>query len=358
MTSGDPRAEFWNLHCGVPAFIGAQNRLNVVGHVHNAGNLERMTWSLNGASPYPAFVQDESMSARRLARPGDFNIDAIARSRLRERNRLMLTLHTRDGRALSQEMDFGVRTTAPARDESAKPRVFLDLDGVSYPEEVGQVVDGRWRVGTAPDGRRCLEIAPGDNGLDRVILFGKDSWTSGYTVRATLRVTRWIRKPCSVGVLFHWNPHLQGDGTSLPSSWSTGLGYFYSNCRGLRVRVGVDVHTDAAGIKHGDNVLAEAPLSRGWAAIDRWTSALARYSGRRLRPRARFVQLRPGVDYVFELAVEPSRYALTVRRAGAHRPPAQVVVPDPPLLLEGGAVGLIAHRCGVQVFNFEVKPLG
>jgi hypothetical protein len=208
-------------------------------------------------------------------------------------------------------------------------------------------VDGRWRVGGDDTGNRWLEIAEDDAGLDRVVLFGRDDLSAGYTIRARVLVTSWVGKPHNVGLLFKWNPHLQGDGTSLPSQWSTALGYFYSKCPGVRIRYGVDVHLDDNGRKVGDYVLAEARLSRWRALVGR--------TFRRIRGSKIYSQLAPGVPYCFELRVGKAVHTLTVWKCGRRKPSPQVVVNNPHPYLESGAAGVIAHRCGVRVYEFEVE---
>src|SRR5690606_18388724 len=108
--------------------------------------------------------------------------------------------------------------------------------GCTSAEEVGQVVEGPWRVATDPSGRRCLEVAPDGAGYDRIILFGSKGWTSGYEVLARIRPTRILGRH-NLGLVYRWNPHEQGDGRRLPTTWSAGLALYRSyRPSGLKLR--------------------------------------------------------------------------------------------------------------------------
>ncbi|MGI9534500.1 MAG: hypothetical protein ACR2NW_06085, partial [Thermodesulfobacteriota bacterium] len=178
---------------------------------------------------------------------------------------------------------------------------------------------------------------------------------------ARLSVTSWTHITHNVGLLFKWNPHLQGDGTNLPIQWSTGLGYYYSLSKGLRIRFGKDVHVDQKGNKQGDYILREKPLS------------YSRYFKGKLIKFSRFVmknekkslffgrnpfsQITPGIQYYFKLKVHPERYSLTVWEDGTVEPSPQLVVNEPIEVLPQGSVGIIAYNCGVRIYEFNVNPM-
>jgi len=342
-TSGTaPPIELFNVADGVPVYMGAQRIVNIVGHLHEPDSIESLAYSLNGGPERPVFFKVAGAVAQRLLHSGDFNIDTIGREQLRPDNTLVVTASLRDGGREERVWRF------PAAAGDSPPDYRLALHDVEHPQQVAQVVDGRWRVSGDATGDRWLEIAEEDAGLDRVILFGRDDLGTGYTIRARLMVTSWVGNLHNIGLLFKWNPHLQGDGTHLPSQWSTGLGYYYSHCPGLRIRYGVDVHTNAEGRKMGDHVLAEAPLSH-------WRYWARRLGRRFVGDRPGFEQVVPGVPYYFELRIEEGVHALTVWKAGRPKPRPRVVVNNPPQLLDQGAAGIIAHRCGVRVFDFAVE---
>ena len=338
----ETRIELFNVADGVSIYTGAQRIVNIVGHLRDPDSVESLGYSLNGGPERPVFFKFADATAQRLPRSGDFNIDTIGREQLRVDNTLVVTASLRDGSREERVWRF------PAAAGDSPPDYRLALHDVEHPQQVSQVVDGRWRVAGDATGDRWLEIAEEDSGLDRIILFGRDDLGTGYTIRARLMITSWVGTPHNIGLLFKWNPHLQGDGTHLPSQWSTGLGYYYSRCPGLRIRYGVDVHMNAEGQKMGDYVLAEAPLSH-------WRYWVGRI-GRRFRGRwTGLDQVLPGVPYYFELRIEEGVHALTVWKAGRPKPRPRVVVDSPPQLLDRGAAGIIAHRCGVRVFDFAVE---
>ncbi|MGH7414243.1 MAG: hypothetical protein ACREKJ_08585 [Candidatus Rokuibacteriota bacterium] len=338
------RLEVWNLTPGVTARVGAQAVFNVLGRVKAPGRTEHLWYRLNESPERKVFFNRGPRNAGRLERPGDFNIDTIDPGELKPWNWLRLGILDEAARE-EQEYEIGFPCS---RLEDGAPRLRLDLEGIAHPQEVGQVVDGKWRVSRDERGRRCLEIRREDAGLDRIIVFGREDWTSSYEVTARLRVTAWTGVLHNVGLLFKWNAHLPGDGTWLPTQWSTGLAYYYSDCPGLRVRFGVDVHEDARGRKVGDYILKEAPLS-SWR---RWLATGAR----RVAPSSPwFPQVVAGRDYWFNARIRPDEYTLTVWKDGGRRPSPQVVVEAPTDRLPRGAVGLIAHRCGVRMYEFEVS---
>lgn len=336
--------ELWNIHHGQTVYVGAQRIVNVLGRLSHPSSVTALNYSLNDDPPVPVVFKQPLADINRLARDGDFNIDTINRQQLRPINRLVMTAHLKDGRSSSKSVDFQVKG-APCY----MSPFSLNLNQVVFPEEVGQLVDGHWKIATGEDGERCLEIERQDEGLDRIILFGPDQLCSGYRIKARLCVDQWLGPPHSVGLLFHWQPHLQGDGTILPSQWSTGLGYYYSHCPGLRIRVGVDVHYNAQGVKEGDHVLREAILSRWRHRSNALRQCVFGNDGV-------VSQVVLGRQYWFHMEFKNDLYALTVWPVHRAQPRPQVVVDNPPTLLEKGAVGIIAHRCAVRVFEFAIEP--
>jgi hypothetical protein len=216
---------------------------------------------------------------------------------------------------------------------------------------VGQVVEGPWRVGVDERRRRCLEIAPEDAGYDRIILFGREDWTTGYEVHARLAITRIIAHH-NIGLVFQWNPHERGDGSWLPKKWSSGLAYYcsYGEHPGIRIRFGVQAHYDETGKIRGEYLLARRPLT-----------TRRRVLINKIKHRARLspwtTELRLHQDYSFRMLVHPRRFALTVWPAAGAEPPPQLVVDDPIEPLRQGAVGILAYHVGVRLYEFEVRPL-
>lgn len=338
--------EIWNLTRNGVARSGAVDIFNIVGRVKAPTEVKLLSYRLNGHRDRQIYFTRAGSGTERLRCPGDFNIDTIALSDLGPDNLLRVRM-VRDG---SEERQEDIRFRLRAFDQR-EPRFRLDLAGVGAAEEVGQVVEGPWRVGMDPRGRRCLEIAPQDAGYDRIILFGREDWTSGYEVRARLAVTR-ITGHHNVGIVFKWNPHERGDGTYLPRTWSSGLAYYtsYGDRPGIRIRFGVNVHHDASGTRHGAYLLASRPLTTRWRVL---TNKLIRKT--RLSRAA--TELRLDRDYAFRMRVERQRYALTVWQADEPEPPPQLVVDEAIDRLPHGSVGVLAYQVGVRLYEFEVSPL-
>lgn len=337
--------ELWNISADAECLAGAQSIFNVVGRVDRYATLKRLTYSLNGGADVPVAVQGVGTNSKRLARPGDFNIDTIGVEELRDTNRLRLRLHEEDGRVSEVEQDFRVRLI-----DAGPPIWSLNLRQAQMPQEAAQIVDGRWRLGIE-DGRPYLGIAQEDAGYDRVLLVGHRDWTSGYEVRARFRVDAWTRSISQgVGGAFKWNPHRRGDGSQLPEEWSSGVAWAFSESPGLTIRVGVDAAKDAGGRWRGESVIAEGSLSAGRAALSRLS--------RRLAPTVyAFPQIVPGIEYGYHLTLDRRALALTIWEVRRAQPPPQVVAPYPPELLPRGSVGWIAHHCAVRVYELSVAPL-
>lgn len=337
--------EVWNLTDGGIARSGCVDIFNIVGRVADPISIEEFSYRLNGGPERPVFFARRSDPAARLSRAGDFNIDTIALADLAPDNRISFSIKRAGGSAYGQELRF---RSAPF--ERAEPSFRLELDGARGAEQVGQVVEGPWRVGEDEQGRRCLEIEPEDAGYDRIILFGREDWTTGYEMRARLTITDIVGHH-NIGLIFKWNPHERGDGTWLPRKWSSGLGYYcsYGAHPGIRIRFGVRSHYEAGRIR-GEYLLAHRPLTTPRRVLfnrikDR--TGLARWT----------TELRQRRDYCFRMLVHPRRLALTVWLAEQAEPLPQLVVDDPIDPLGQGAVGILAYHVGVRLYEFEVRPL-
>jgi hypothetical protein len=338
--------EIWNLTDGGMARSGCVDIFNIVGRIEEPASVEEFAYQLNGGPEVPIVFARTSEPGARLSRAGDFSIDTIALADLAPANRLAFRIRRAGGADHRLKVHF---RAAPF--EEMQPRFRLDLDGVSGTEQVGQVVEGPWRVGADERGRRCLEIAPDDAGYDRIILFGREDWTTGYEVHARLAITRIVAHH-NIGLVFQWNPHERGDGTWLPKKWSSGLGYYcsYGEHPGIRIRFGVQAHYDESGRIRGEYLLAHRPLTTRRRVLFNRMKQKFRLSGKAS-------ELRLHQDYSFHLLVSPKRLALTVWPAPGAQPPPQLVVDDPVDPLGRGAVGILAYHVGVRLYKFEVRPL-
>jgi hypothetical protein len=337
--------EVWNLTDGGIARSGCVNIFNIVGRVVDPPSIEEFSYQLNDGPEVPVFFAREQEPGARLSRAGDFSIDTIALADLAPANRLCFRIKRAGGGEYRREIRF---RAAPF--EELQPQFRLDLDGVGGAEQVGQVVEGPWRVGEDERGHQCLEIAPEDAGYDRIILFGREDWATGYEVRTRLAITGIIAHH-NIGLVFQWNPHERGDGTWLPKKWSSGLAYYcsYGKHPGIRIRFGVQAHYDETGQIQGEYLLAHRPLTTG-------RQVLFNKIKHKLRLTRWTTELRLHQHYCFRMLVHPKRFALTVWPAASAEPPPQLVVDDPIDPLRHGAVGILAYHVGVRLYEFEVRP--
>jgi hypothetical protein len=339
------RIQFWNLNEGTPCFAGAQPIFNVLGNISAPETVERLTYSLNGGPMNPVFFNSSNKSLPRLTYKGDFNIDTIRREQLQENNRLIVEAHFHNGQRVKNIVNF------PAFFSQKKNAGFkLDLRNARYPQEIAQIVDGNWRIAKDENGERCIEITREAAGYDRIILFTDGDLDENYRIHCRMCVGSWLKSMQTAGLVFKWNPHLQGDGTCLPTQWTTGLGYFYSGCSGLRLRYGVDVHFNSKGEKLGDYVLADARLSS-------WRFFLSRIAKNTSNIESAFSQMTLGKQYHFCLELTKDIYSLTVWRTGCKKPSPQVTVRNPPPLIRRGAAGIIGYFCTMRIYEFEVESV-
>lgn len=341
--------QIWNLTPNIYAVAGSQRIFNVVGNVNPNMGAKSFLYSLNGGQDREVYYNSIGTKLGRLQKVGDFNIDTIEVRELESNNTLEMKLMDHECVQRNHRLTFQTQYFS-----ETDPTFHLSLDGVQSPEQVGQVVDGMWEINVDKLGETCLEVRPENSGLDRIILFGHQNWTTGYQISARISVSAWTYYVNNVGLVFKWNPHLQGDGTKLPSQWSTGLGYYYSHCPGLRVRYGVDVHFDSNGVKQGDYILQEEQLSP-------WRHFAGRILNKGLYKvfsiKNLISQIRPNIHYKFRMLVNSNMHALTVWRADEKEPKPQIEIPRPVEKLQTGSVGVIALNCGVRVYEFDVNPI-
>lgn len=337
--------ELWNVAPGVVSIAGAQSIFNVVGRLRLPSTVESMSYCLNGSDAKRVVFQAGGSGAKRLVGLGDFNIDTILAEELREENRLTIRVQRHRRPLWETDVEFPVRWF-----RNDAPLLRLDLENAKEAQEVGQIVDGRWHL-THDESRPFLEIAAGDAGYDRTIIFGDRNWTDGYEVRARLCVVAWAPGISQgAGLAFKWNSHRQGDGRDLPEEWSSGVAWYFSESPGLTIRVGASARKDVSGRWLGESVLAERTLTP-------WRRGLSRWARRMWPARHLFSQIRAGRTYEFRLQVEPRRYALSMEAIGVAAAPVELEIVDPPQLIAGGSIGVIAHGCALRLYRLEIRPL-
>jgi hypothetical protein len=349
--------ELWNLVDGIASKAGAQRIFNVVGRLKNPTQIEKLYYSLNGNPEKLVFFNSSTSVAERMENLGDFNIDTIELEDLQSNNTLVFRTIDRDRNETKHQVDFPISWFT-----EKSPSFKLNLEGIEHPQQVGQILEGKWSI--SRDDRTnepFLEVSPEDAGYDKIMLFGRQDWTDGYEITARLCVTSILKDNHNCGVFFKFNPHLQGDGTCLPSQWSTGLGYYSSLSKGLRIRFGVDVHRDEQRKLHGSYILDEQVLE----PFLYWKGKIVRGIHRRLgriNPRLGEVrkpmsQLVPGKQYCWKMIVDRDRYSFTVWEYGTKEPLPQTVANKPIDRLPQGCVGIGAYQCSLRLYEFNVSPI-
>ena len=347
--------EIWNLAPGITVRVEAQPIFNVVGRLKSPDTVQEFHYSLNAAAERAVYFNRDIQRDGRLRGPGDFNIDTLMSAELQPTNILQFRIVHTDGTTSTADLTFYTLFF-----EGTAAYYRLDLSDAVVPAQVGQVVDGRWRINRDEQGEVCIELSREDAGYDRIILFGQSNWTSNYEVFARISLTSLVSLVHNTGLLFKWNLHGTGGGTSLPTTWNTGLGYYSSNSKGLRIRYGVNVSKDEEGNQIGSYVLGETELSpwRHWIWQKRYKrGGPVHENGHRLLFSLPKSQMVLGVPYHFHLVVRSDRHTLTVWQQGKHKPNTpQIVIENPTEWLAQGSVGVIAYHSAVRIYDFLVLP--
>ncbi len=171
----EPRFDIWYGDHQRFGHLGGhpQRWINVLGHVAAAGEIQTLTYRLNGGRPQPlSFAEDK----KRLARDGDFNVE-ILRSDLRDGdNRVVLEAVDRSGAVARHE----VRVDYDAGADAWPLPYTIDWSTVKRIEDVTQVTDGKWEL--TADGIRSVQRY-----YDRAFAFGDATWTD-YEVSTSITV--------------------------------------------------------------------------------------------------------------------------------------------------------------------------
>jgi hypothetical protein len=168
--AADDRIEIWH---GTEQRVGhlgkAQADFNLMGRVQDPQKLLALQYTLNDAIP----VELNFRAYRRLAADGHFNADIPIAALAPGRNTIEVEGRYADGVAR--------QTVTLERRSGARPLpVRIDWSGIADPQDVGQYVDGHWRVGE--DGLR-----PAHLGYDRLFLIGDETWQD-YQITAVVKI--------------------------------------------------------------------------------------------------------------------------------------------------------------------------
>jgi len=293
---------------------------NILGSIDYADRIGSFTYSLNGGAEWGVSLGQDD---RRLARPGDFNIELARRELLPGINNVRLRLIDLNGR----ESIETVRVLC--RDEGKWPLPYrVKWSEAKNITDAVQVVDGLWNL--TPQGARTVEPY-----YDRVLAIGDMSWTD---FEATVVVILHgfsgpSRRPPHYGVThfgigLRWRGH-QEDGKQPRERWYP-LGaaaelQLFPGLRNCRWRILGDNRKRAiADVTH--SLELERPYMLK-ARVETTAEKGARYS----------------VKVWDASGAEPSAWAVSTAEG-----------PDD---FQSGSLLLVAHNSDVTFGDLEVQPL-
>lgn len=139
-----------------------QRWINILGNVSAMAGLQSLTYTLNDDAPMALTTGEDG---RRLAHPGDFNIDIDTARLAAGKNTLMIAATDSSGNSTTEEVmvHYEIGNTWPLP-------YSIEWQQVENIQDVAQIVDGHWQL--AENGVRTL-----DPYYDRVLAFGDSTWT-------------------------------------------------------------------------------------------------------------------------------------------------------------------------------------
>jgi len=196
-----PTIDVWN---GTDQHFGdlgvPQVAVNVHGNVSDPDGIASLSYTLNGGPSAPLRLGGDM---RRLARPGDFNVELPVVDLIDGDNDLRITAV--DGTGEVATADVNVAFSAG----NVWPTTYdVDWSTVTDIQDVAQVVDGKWSLESG--GLRILEPS-----YDRLVAIGDISWTD-YEVTVPVTINDideagFVSGPsgtaAAVGLLMRWSGH-------------------------------------------------------------------------------------------------------------------------------------------------------
>jgi hypothetical protein len=160
---GGPVIDVWYGSNQTVGAIGIpQVWANVLGNCSDADGVTSLEYRLNGGAPVQLTMGPD---LRRLANPGDFNADILLDDLVEGANEVLITAVDTLGNASVTSVTVDYIST------SVWPTTYIaDWSDVSDPNEIAQVVDGKWAL--EGGGVRCIEPS-----YDRIMAIGDVLWT-------------------------------------------------------------------------------------------------------------------------------------------------------------------------------------
>jgi hypothetical protein len=292
-----------------------QRWVNILGNVADSDGIKSLVYSLNGG---PQVTLSIGPDGRRLVKAGDFNVDLAYEDLNNGLNEVVITAtDNRDEKAVKTVIVEYVAGPIWQNPYS------IDWSGESDIQDVAQVVDGLWTLGS--DGVRTAQP-----GYDRLIAIGDVEWAD-YEVTVPITIHTVRNSSAGVGVLLRWTGH-----TDDPvSGWQPKTGWRpYGAICWYRWFSSTD--SEALQI-----------MSNSGRILDQTTSK----------------RLESGVSYIFKMRIatnpgQGSVYSFKVWRAGQSEPSAwdltgQAATSDP----QSGSFLLLAHHVDATFGDVTAYPL-
>lgn len=304
-----------------------QRWVNIVGNAQDTEGIAEMSFTLNGGAARPLSVGPDN---RRLAMPGDFNVE-ILWSDLNEGNNTVVITAVDELENVSSAtvtVNNAVPMPIPVPRTPTWPLPYqIDWSGVTNIQDVAQVVDGQWEI----VGGALRPVAPNQLSYDRLVVIGDMDWQD-YEVTVPITIHRFYGQDPGVGILTRWRGH-GADGSQPSMSYPYGgLGWY---------RYGSFTGRPSLRIEGNGNMIAEDTSGR---------------------------QLETGVTYVFKMrawtqATGPQAnvrqwYMLKVWEQGSPEPPQWDLSGFADVAEDAlGAPALLAHRIDASFGNVTITPL-
>lgn len=203
--AANARIEIWH---GTQQNVGhlgdGQDDFNLMGRVREPEQLLSLQYTLNESIP----VELNFRGYRRLAADGHFNADIPIAALAHGPNTIELEGRFADGMVARQVV------TLTRRFGSSLLPMHIDWSEVADPQDVGQYVDGHWRLGDQG-------LRPAHVGYDRLFLVGDRTWqdyqiTAVVTVHGVAPETGPLSGGNGLGVVMRFAGHVVGGPRRFP----------------------------------------------------------------------------------------------------------------------------------------------
>jgi hypothetical protein len=225
-----------NVWYGTPQAFGTLGRpqpwCNILGSVSSDAGILSLAYSLNAGPPIELSLGPDG---RRLAQPGDFNIDLPCQDLNDGSSQVVIVAQDMNAQmsTATVEVNYTSGTVWPLP-------YTIQWDTVEKIADAADIVDGQWVL----EGDQVRTLEPG---YDRLLAIGDASWRD-YEVVVPVIVHQILPGSNGVGVVVHWNGHTEDPlpGWQPKAGWIPvgAIGWYRGEA--LRIEDGVgDLATDA-----------------------------------------------------------------------------------------------------------------